>query len=402
MTKEQCVSTDPLRRKNVWDLTLPEIEYLYSHLHMNSYVYAALKICGESHPPFGKKLKVKQDIVPDFMFDQLSTLTALSEYLADEEPNNVRVHCTYLAYRLMLSISKAAFNDLHSIIRILALTAFIPVLAEKYANFPLWRHRAIREPHPDHLRCYREINDSIDIDSYIRLPFFRDTISEEERIEPTEALFAFMPRAISAIITKIENEGNSEQISTAFMQVEKAMRTYELQHNLGCIGETPLNVQHSGQLRYRNTLYLYGGNHLERLGLYRNAFEWYVRDIYTLHLPTYSGFYLTDFKTCERLIRAFYIHPNERDSTLFHDLLDHMMFQAFLNSAEYAEKIVDYVDTNPEVDITKNRLSRKNGRPMLYSGEAMREIFLISLLYMYYVEKVDFEYMDYSSLFEIQ
>ena len=389
-----------LANRNVWQLSLEEIDYVYSQLHMNSYVYAALKVYHQSSPPAGKKLMLKNGAVPDSIRGRLREFIELAGYIGRDDPGKVRVHCTYRSFKLMQTLRGITLEELKIIIPVFALTAFIPVLSDKNDNFPLWSHSVVRESHPDRIRLYEALDDHIDIDEYIRLPFFNETLSADDTISPVESLFAFMPRAVSSVIARIERIGNTEEITRAFLRIERAMRDYEEKHNLCGPGKSPLNVKYSGQIRYRNTLYLYGGNHFERIGDCEKAFDWYCRDIYTLLLPNYCGFYLTDFKTCERLIRAYPLYPEARECKLFPNLIDHMILKSFHKSAEYAMKVLDYIDMHSDVDLSKERLEWGDGRPMLYGGEAMREIFLLSLLYEHYVQELSFTDLDYSEIFE--
>ena len=53
-----------------------------------------------------------------------------------------------------------------------------------------------------------------------------------------------------------------------------------------------------------------------------------------------------------------------------------------------------------DTDLSQERFSLKDGKYFLYAGEAVREIFLISLLYMNLVESTAYSNIDYDSYLE--
>jgi len=109
---------------------------------------------------------------------------------------------------------------------------------------------------------------------------------------------------------------------------------------------------------------------------------------------------LTALKTCERLICAYRILGNNYDNTLFKDLIKHCLKKSFTNAAEYADVVLDYIRSTPNIDLSKERFILKNNKYMLYGGEPSREIFLISLLYNNIILNVDYENIDYKKYLE--
>jgi hypothetical protein len=152
-------------------------------------------------------------------------------------------------------------------------------------------------------------------------------------------------------------------------------------------------------LRYRNTLYLYGGRFFEIRGENRKAFAWYTKDILSDKFLKQFGFYLTDLKTTERLVAAYRVPGNEKKRRALKELIDKCYLQALLNSAKYGKKILTYLAEHPQQDLMAVKIGSEPNNKMLYMGEPSREVFLSALLYNWIVRGIAFTQIDYSRFF---
>lgn len=389
-----------LKQKHVWDLNLNEIEYIYQKLHMNNYVYAALMTYHKSNPPLNKQIKLNKRSAPACLFENAQKMAELSPYLGNDDPQLVRIHYTYYAYELFSRFKHLKIQDIGQTIALMSALSYVPIIAEKNDNLLIWWNMVIRKKTQFIKDRYDSIKDKIDIDEFVKLPYFENEKNQEEDLSPIDTLFEFIPRAVSSVIIMLENGLDLEQAATAFVNIEKNMIEYEQKHRVGNLKEFPKNVKHHGQTRYRNTLYLYGGTVFERMGRYEEAFSWYTKDLYFVDIYDTFGFYLTALKTCERLLCAYRVAAEKKETTLFKSLIDHCFKKAFLNASDYAAVVLDYVRSTPGLDLSLERFDLGNNKYMLYAGEPSREIFLISLLYNKIINNEEYGEIGYSTYFD--
>ena len=81
-----------LTEKKIWDLSIDEVEYVYNKLHMNNYVYAALKTYHESNPPLNKIIKLKKNMIPECLHEYAEKLIELSPYLGNDNSKIIRIN----------------------------------------------------------------------------------------------------------------------------------------------------------------------------------------------------------------------------------------------------------------------------------------------------------------------
>ncbi|MBN2439813.1 MAG: hypothetical protein JXJ04_00650 [Spirochaetales bacterium] len=387
-----------LNGKRVWDITPEEIEYLYTKVHLNNYVYAALNCYHKSKMPLNKLITLRTEEFPSPLFLSVKKLTDLSPYIGNDDSRIVRINYTYFTYKLFTLLKKVKKEDVPVVIELLAALAYIPIVAEKNDDFALWLHPVIRQPDDRIITLFNAIKKDIDVPSFLELCLFKNEEITDYVESPLRATFLFM-RAVQSIIIMTENNEDRNKLREAWTNLEYNMVKHERENGLSG-KEFPGNIQRSGQIRYRNTIYLYGGDFFRSMGDYETAFDWYTKDIYFKELTDLFGFYLTDMKTTERLICAYQITKKQgKEDTFLKNLIRDCMTKVFRNAAQYAETIIEFIETHPEADISLGRIP-DNGRYKLYAGEASRELFLISLFYQNVIRDVKYEEIDYHKFFD--
>ena len=385
---------------DVWGLTVEEIEELFRHRHMNNYVRAGLlTVKTSAWPRSGSFSLAESDLPPSFVAavdDLLRFVERVNDATATRE---TRVDVTRKLFELYRELPTSTPADVPELLRVLAALAFVPLVAERNDGFPLWFHPPARPIRPVHEQLFELLAEPVSIKALSER--FPDEMERREvdADEPLAVVNAVTIMAVQAIIIMIENDVAADAARTAFLNAEAAMRCFEAEHRIGGLEERPLGLFHPHQLRYRNTLYLYGGNLLERMGRYREARAWYLRDIDRhAELPGAMGFYLTALKTCERLLCAYRIddrHPRVKASLLA--LIHSSLASSFDRAREYAVEVLAAVDANPGVDLSQPKVEI-GGRIFLYAGESSREPLLAALLYRNMVTDVEYGDTDYSVL----
>ena len=394
-----------LRLADVWDLSLEAIEHLYRHRHMNTYVYAGLMLVHQSPMPLNRIVRLRKDRVPECLHDGAEKLLALSPYLGNDDARTVRVNATYHAFELLSMLEHVPLAQADRAIALLGALAYIPILAEKNDHLPLWMNPAVRARDPVTVAAFERLVPEMDLETFIRSPLWTNDTGvhdPELRDVPVLMLYYFVPRAVQSILVMIENGVDHAVAAEAFRNVERNMVRYERECDLGQSAELRRlgNTRHPSSLRYRNTLYLYGGNLLERMGRREEAFAWYTRDIYLTNLPDLFQFYLTSLKTCERLLCALRVAPEGVEDVLLRDLVERSMHAALRGASPHARSVRRYIAEHPEADLAAIRFftNPERTRDLLYAGEAAREPFLASLIYNRIVHGVPYGDIDYRAV----
>jgi hypothetical protein len=377
--------------KKIWDLTLEEIEYAYRNLHINNYVYAALSLFHKSKIPFNKAIRIRKGRIPKPLHEPAEKITSLSRSLGNDDPRKVRIAYTYHAFRLFQSLRSIKPKDAGRISEFLATIAYIPITAEKNDGLNIWLHPVIRTPSVRINELFQSIRENIDFNS-----FFLRCLYPDEKIEsfvnPAQAVFLFM-RAVQSIIVMCENGADPQALENAWDNLEANLRAFEESHGLAG-KQHEASVVNPGCIRYRNTLYLYGGDFFRRRGNVGKAFAWYTRDIFFNNITDFFKFYLTDMKTTERLLSAYALSKNGKPDKVLRELIEKCMYTLFRNASKYADDMLNFISAHPEADLSLPRIP-DGKRYRLYAGEASREPFLISLLYNRIVNDTRYEDMEY-------
>ena len=383
---------------DVWDLSVDEVQELYTQRHMNAYVHAGLLTLGTSAWPRSGPLHVAEpELSPRFAAAVDRVLLFAPRIARAEAPHEERVALTRRLFELYRELPESRPPGIPSLMRLLAALAFLPLAAERNDGFALWWHPPVRPIEPIHTELMSVMHGSFSYEAT-----FQRFESEARRRgadpeQPVSLLYVITIMLVQAIIVMMENGVSPEETLPAFERAEKAMRDFEGRHRLASLDDVPLGLQDPAQLRYRNTLYLYGGNLFERLGRHEEAVSWYLRDIDNhADLPRSLGFYMTAFKTCERLLSAYRIdrrHPRVRAALLA--LIHKALARSLDQTRKYAEETLATVDAHPNLDLSQPKLELGD-QTVLYAGEASREPLLIALLYRNMVQDVPYGDTDYS------
>ena len=392
------IEAELLRRKGVWECSPEELEYAYRRLHVNEYVYAAIRTCRSSSLPLGRILAIKPEAVPGCILKEAQGLASLSPYIGNADTRTLRINSTYGCFELLRALRLVEEEELPAALETLAALAYIQLLSEKEDGIHIWKQPLIRAP-GRYERLFEKIREPIDIRAFIELAEADLSPSGRPARNAMETIFQFIPSAVASVIAMIENGRGDEAALDAFKAIELAMLRYEAEQGLGNRPGLPGNILSPGQLRYRNTVYLYGGNLLERMGLAGEASSWYSRDLYFLGLPRLFGFYLTAMKTIERLLCAYRVAPPTRERFLLKELVDRCLLSAFGKASEYADMVLRHIVSHPGIDLGAQRMEAE--RPegyLLYGGEASREVFLIALIYNRVINGVEYAELDYGRI----
>jgi hypothetical protein len=322
----------------------------------------------------------------------LDFLPKLFESPATQE---TRLAITRALFELYREVGAADALSLTEVMRLFAGLAFIILIIERQDNIPLWYHPPIRDINMGLVKqLFTMLMSAFDYDDYVRV--FEEELKQQRTdvTEPLKRLFVVTVRCVQPCIIMAENGASRALVRAAFLNNEKAMRVFERRYELGSLPGMTLNVSRPGQVRYRNTVYLYGGNHLERIGEFDEAREWYLKDIDDTKLPENAGFYLTAFKTCERLLLGYRLTPSKEKPRL-RGLIDETLRATFKNLGTYARDILNAIDDNPGIDITSPRIE-PDGRMFLFGSEGVREPLLAALLYRNIVEGIPYADTDYA------
>lgn len=382
---------------NVWELTLEQLDHLYQHRHVNNYVYAALQVMAARGWPRGPEM-----IQPPMGFSRPMTkmVAELLDFVprleAAGDTGAMRTAVSLALYRFYRTLPEAeeALTQLPRLMQLMAGLAFLPLVAEREDRFPLWWHRPVRPIEEERRRELAILLRPFDLEEL--LEFYGGRIGRycDNPKRPISRLYSLTIRLVSTVIIMMENGLYPELAWRAFQHIESAMLDFEGRHRLGNLPGMVLNISDLNQIRYRNTLYLYGGNLLERMGRRLEAREWYLKDIHTPDLPGKLEFYLTAFKTCERLLCAYRTLDGEEHEEL-RKLLDQSMARSLSKTREYACKVLNIVKEHPRLDLSQPKL-QIGDKQILFSGEASREPLLASLLYQHMVRGTPYLKTDYS------
>ena len=134
-----------LDKKMVWDLSLDEIEYIYRDLHMNHYVYAALKTYHTSSPPLNRPVFLRPNTIPTYLCASIEKLLELSSRIGKYNPSSIRADITYCTYLLYSVLHQIKLEDVELAVQLLAACAYLSICSEKNDNLPLWNKPVVRQ-----------------------------------------------------------------------------------------------------------------------------------------------------------------------------------------------------------------------------------------------------------------
>lgn len=388
-----------LKGKMVWDLSLDEIEYVYRNRHMNHYVYAALKTYHTSSPPLNRPVSLRSNTIPQYLRSSVERLLEFSPYIGKCDPSFVRAGITYNTYLLYSVLKQVQLENISLVAQLLAACAYLAIVSEKNDDLPLWNKKVQRDKTKDVNAIIDKLLESkVDIEEIGNIPLFGNNDDKKPSPGNLRNIFRFLPKAIFSLIVLMENGDDPQIIERALLNAELAMRKYECDNGYESTRFT--KILHTGQLRYRNTIYLYGGMFFEKQGMYDRAIDWYLKDINDPKLPNSSfAFFLTDMKTTERLISAYPLITNKETQSNLKGLIHQCLVQIAKGAAKYSLTILDFLKSHPLTDL-RNESFYLKGKRLFYAGEPSREVYFISLLYNRFILGTDYQDTDYARFFK--
>jgi len=373
-----------LENKLIWDLTMEEIRFLYSIRHLNEYVYYGAQLVHQGSPdpvPAPDALHL-----PAYLAGPAKKILSLLPFIGKEDPSLTRINFIYYSYFFFEAFQHLQPEDLDELIRLLSSVAWMAVSVERNDGIQLWPYPVIRDLSPEFSRKYELLVSSGNVDDFLRRLDEKSYLLQKS--DPAKLLLDYIQNAVFTIITHIENNKlPPEEISRVLEHVERNMIRFEKQHSLRNKTGPAGKARFSTQIRYRGTLYLYGGRHFERTGDLSKAYDWYTREICYKNFPQDFVYYLTDFKQVERLLCAYRVLRDEKKRPFLKNLIRDCFFSGYKQTARYATKILDYLAANPGADLSVKDFTTVKGERLQYSGESVREVYLISLLYKRLVEE---------------
>ncbi len=384
--------------KSVWDLSPEQVDYVSKNLHMNNYVRTGLLLEKTSKWPRQGTWRVAPGVFTDkfgLAVDEL--LSFVPEVAQSQDARGTRLSMTQAVYELYRDMPDFEPAQVPDVMRLFASLAFIVLVGEERDGLPLWWHAPARKILPDQKSEFAIMLEPFMLES------IHERFSEQERKvrgcfleRPMTLLFSIVAKLVQTIIFFIENGVLPEMASRAYRNLENAMIAFEEKHAFIGKPGMALNMASPGQIRYRNTLYLYGGQHFERTGDTKTAIEWYLKDIDSADLPKEMGFYMTSFKTCERLLCAYRLVDEKKKETL-RVLIDNCVAKSLFMAKDYATTLLKILDDNPGVDLSIPKY-KVGDRTYFFGGESIREPLVIGALYREFVEGVPYAETDYGLL----
>ena len=389
-----------LEGKQVWELSLDEIEYIYKYRHMNHYVYAALKTYHTSCPPLNRPVSLRPNTIPPYLRAITEKLLEFSPQIGHEDPSYVRAGITFYTYNLYTVLDQVQLEDVPLVVQLLSAFAYLSIYSEKNDKLPLWKYQVIRVKN-NHINLHVKMlqKSKVDVKRIINA-IWVDAKRYNEAYADLMELYNFVLRSMYSIIVCMENGDAPLLIERALLNTERAMLEYEQRHGF-LDPSSPVHLKNPNNIRYRNALYLYGGMFFERQGWLDRATQWYLKDIYDPALPRLLDVaYLRSFKITERLLSAYGITSDKEIKRDLKDLIDRSFVAAFQRTAAYAYEVINFFQTHSDNDVmTVGPIRNSSGELIHYAGEGSREVYFCSLLYNKFVLGIDYPDIEYARFF---
>jgi len=384
------------RIDNVWEMSPALVEYAYRHRHLNTYVYAALLVAKTSSWPREGRFRLRRGLYDSRVENIVDQILALLPAIrSGADPRRTRLALTQLLNELYVALPRLSLPEVPSHMSLLAALVFISLAADRADSIPLWFHPPVRVMDRDMLRRFQHTLEPFDFEALSDGPHAEELIKRGVQFDiPESVVTAATILFVQAIIFAVENGKKPETVRRAYQNVEQAMRRFETSHGLHLGPGECLDARRAGLLRYRNTLYLYGGNHLERMGDTSEAKRWYLREIDTPELPEFLRFYLTGLKTTERLLRAHTVAQNPLRPFL-RRLIERSLVVCQLRARHYCAEVLETRRSAPGIDWSWPRV-QTGSKLLFFGGEATREPLLAALIYCRVVQGVRYANTDYS------
>jgi hypothetical protein len=394
------IKLEDLKSKKIWNLTFDEIEYVYNNLHMNNYVYAALKMYHESNPPLNKIIKIKKEIMPECLYKSSEKLVNLSPYLGNDDSRIIRINYKYYAYNLFRKLKYVKDDEIPEVMSFFSSLVYIPIIAEKNDKYNLWHYKVTRKLTNKVKQQFKVIINTPSIDEILDIILLGYDKIKYNNFDEYKKILIIVKLFIQTIITNCENNIDSKEIEKAWEGMEHIMLLLEKKSNIDTNKEI-----HWIQLRYRNTIYLYGGDFFRRIENYKKALEWYLKDIELEKRYTKAPICQTRMRTIERLLCAYIVGEKiNMDTNYIKDIINEKLYLLFQYLSLSSDELIDYIKKFG-FDLSAEGLLFINEREKdilirRYSAESSREFFLLALLYNNIINKIDYKDIEYNKFLD--
>jgi hypothetical protein len=394
-----------LKTKKIWDLTLDEIDCVYNNLHMNNFIYAALKMYHESNPPLNKIIKIKKEKIPECLYKYAEKLVNLSPYLGNDDARILRINYKYYAYNLFRMLKYVRDDEIPEVMSFFSSLAYIPIIVEKNDDFDLWKHEVVRELTEELKKQFKVLISNPDINDFLDIIWSDNNKNKYNDLDKDREILVAMKLSIQIIIAHCENNIDKKELVNAWENLENIMLLLEKDNDIDTNNEI-----NRFQFRYRNSLYLYGGDFFRRITDYKKALEWYLKDIeLEKKIKNSPPICQTRMRTIERLLCAYIIGEKiKMDTKNIKDIIDDKLHVLFKYLSISNEELIDYIN-KLDLDLSDERLiytkerkreKEKDGLIKRYVNESSREFFLLALLYNNIINKVDYKDIEYSKFLD--
>jgi hypothetical protein len=394
------VNLKELKSKGIWDLTLDEIEYVYNNLHMNNFIYAALKMYHESNPPLDKIVRIKKEIIPECLHEYAEKLVGLSPYLGNDDARVLRINYKYYTYNLFRKLKNIKIDEIPEIMNFFSSLSYIPIITEKNTNIDLWGLTVVRELTGEMKKQFKVLISNPDINDFLKIMLSGHDTIKYNNLNKYKRVFKVNRWSIPIIIGSCENNIDNKKLEKAWGNMECIMLLLENYNNIDTN-----NKIHPSQIQYRNSLYLYGGDFFRRIGEYKKAFEWYIKDVDLEKSINKPSAFPIKTRTIERLLFAYSVGKKiNMDINHIKDIIDKKLFLLFQDISIIYNKLIYYIkklnlDLSEEKFLILNT-DEKDFIYKIYTKEQCREFFLLALLYNNIINKIDYKDIGYNKFLD--
>jgi hypothetical protein len=429
--------------KDLWQYAPEELETIYTHRHLNNYAYAsALEYHRfEGKPPEAQPvhrlkevLSASGNIPPNIHRQLLKTIQSLEQR---GNPTQRRIQFSIASHQLFHEIGQSiGYKNMETILPLLGGLMFDSVRIDKEDHYPVWPFPVIRELTDEKQRKFDALQPDTDFRSYMKMA--PEKRLEQGNMNPFYVAQRFVHDALSVILTIKENAAASnEEILEKFRILEKLVenfddKIFEAGYNMfwendgrwamgdgrwamddgrwamgdgrwamgdgrWAMGDGPRVIGVSRLYQhYHNSLRLYGGRHMEQMGLMDEAWDWYTRGILDFDMDQRCTFYLIDFKRCERLISGYRVGKwasglvgMGASGGLLKALILYGLYHGYRQLARHSGEVLKFLEQAPDADLSK-RIATSGNASILFGGEYVREPYVIARYYLKEVEGLDY------------
>lgn len=384
---------NPVIPASLWEMNEEQREHFARTRHMNGYSYAMHRMYSAWSQSVFPDLSIRHENVPSFLSDPLQKFATFSNALNSPNKSQTRIGVTLAAYEMFAIMDTIEKKDIDTVLQVLACVAYISIFSDKNDGYPFWGATLVRKISDQTNNVLEALINEMPVSEFVKQFAGIANIPGEFSNQPVWIIHFFIMNVMGVLIGAIENGLDGQSAAKVFIGMEKSMRDFERQYDIGSKNCFPGGICHHNQQRYRTTLYLYGGNHFERIGDWQKSFDWYTKDIYFFKLPRLLGNlqYLSIFRIAERFLSA---HRLSRQTGIaaggLVDILHDCIYTAFINMSESAREILNYISAHPEFDLGSYRINSSGNRDsgdigeIHFAGEPIHEVFQFALMYHYW------------------